>query len=506
MNSPQNDIFISYTHSDNYPPAEDVKGWVELFHRSLLALIKQIYEREISIWRDPKTHGNDRIEADVRQKIADASLLITILSPRYLTSRWCLSELRWFVRAAKQKGLFKENITFPIFKVAKTRTDLNKQPRVIREMLGYDFYHYDEVSDYITHFKQGAGVPYDPRYWENLDRLAQDIVKMLKIVHAKPPKPATETTTPQKVVYLADPTPDLLSEHKKIKDELRTRNYTIFPEGPLPAASPKLQDLIRDCLKRSSLSIHLVGRSYLELSETERAQSIIRLQNNLAAERLLRPNFSRLIWVPYEMRVTDALQVELVSTGGGDWVNGTEFLQSSLDELKAVTIEKLEGRKRRPRKPSSTEHKSIYLIYDKQDSNDVAPIYDCLFIRGYEVLTPSFVENAQSIERHKSKLAACHAVLIYYGKGNQDWLESHLDYLKVVRGIKSIDESESVAAQPLLSKAIYIAPPLEGHKRIFNTWNAMVIRKDEDFDCTHLQEFFDQVEGESETSSGDRQG
>lgn len=506
MSSPRHEIVISYTHTDDRPLAEDQKGWVEFFHRSLLALITYISDRDIHIWRDPKTHGNDIIKKDVLQKVAAANLLVAILSPRYLTSRWCMRELRWFVKSAKSKGLLKESIKSPIFKVAKTKTDLKKQPRVMRGMTGYDFYHFDETTDFITHFKQGTGIPYDTRYWENLDRLAQDIVKMLELVSGRSAAHLHAAEVPEKVVYLAEPTPDLQSEHKKIKDELKAHRYRIFPEEPLPAVPSQLQDSIRGYLARSSLSIHLVGQTYLELPESERAKSVIRLQNNLAAERLLRPDFSRLIWVPYEMKVTDVLQMELVGYGNQSWLKGTEFLQSSLDELKAVTLEKLEGKGRHTQASSAPMRKMVYLVYDKQDRDDVVPVHECLFNKGYEVITPSFEENTISVERHKGKLATCQAVLIYYGKGNQDWLESHLDYLEAVRGVKSIDERESGASPPLLAKAIYISPPLEGHKRIFNTWNATVIKKDEAFDCAHLQDFFDQIEGESGTGSEHKKG
>jgi hypothetical protein len=500
MNSPQVDIFISYTHNDNLPPGEGQKGWVEQFHRSLLALIKQIYEKEPNIWRDPKTHGNDIIKDDVREKITAAKLLVTVLSPKYLTSRWCLRELRWFVKSTKDRELLVVGAVSPVFKVAKTRTDFKKHPHVIRGTPGYDFYHYDETTEYIEHFKQGLGVPYDVRYWDNLDRLAQDIVKTLRAAISKHVEPVP-ASSPEKVVYLAEPSPELQSEHKRIRDELKARHYQVLPEESPFTGATRLRRKVREYLKRSRASIHLVGRSYLELPEKDRVDSFVCLQNNLAAERLGSSDFSRLIWVPQGVRLTDLQQMELVGHNSQSWLNGTEVLQSSLDELRAVMLEKLENR-RQTHGQSRFLRKTIYLIYDKQDQHDIEAIHNCLFGQGYEVTTPSFEEDQKSVARHKSKLATCDAVLIYYGKGNQDWIESHLDYLETTRGIRSIDESESGVPKPLLAKAIYISPPCIGHKRIFNTRRAKVIKKDESFNCEQLQEFFDQIERNTRRNGG----
>jgi TIR domain len=495
MNSPRHNIFISYTHTDNRPLWEGQKGWIELFHSRLLNLIEDIYENQIGIIRDPKLRGNDIINKTLRLHVDHSKILVTILSPKYLKSRWCLRELRWFSKSMKSRAGDIVDTQSSIFRVEKTKTTTEKQPRIIRGTRGYKFYHYNDTTGLIEHFRHDPSVPYDPRYWEVIDNLAQDIVKMLENIFDKRSE-ARLTPAPEKVVYLAEPTTDLEREHKKIKDELKARHYNILPEEPLPHLGPsQLSRFISDKLAGSRLSIHLVGKDYLELPETERARSIIRLQSDLAAERLRGSNFSRLIWVPDGIKLTDAQQLELVGYGNKGSLKGTEFIQSPLDELKAVTLEKLEsGEAHRPLDSATPSYKTIYLVYDKQDIEDIDSIHSCLFERGYEVATSSFEDDTKTIERHKSKFANCDAVLIYYGKGNQDWVESNLDYLETVRGIKSIAESKFITVKPLLAKAIYVAPPFRNHKRIFKTRRAEIIKGDEDFDCAHLDNFFAQIE------------
>lgn len=500
------DIFISYTHYDNIPPGEGQKGWVDLFHKSLIALIEQYFEKSAKVWRDPKLHGHDIIEESLRRRLSASGLLVTIVSPKYLRSRWCLRELRWFIKFMNQRGGVSVGSKSRIFKVEKTKSEQERLPRAIKNVVtGYNFYHYDETEDYIEHFKQGAGVPYDTRYWDTLDKLAQDIVKMLKILEGHRERHTVESAG--KVVYLAEPTPDLQSEYKRIKDELMKHDYYVLPDEPLPVERPHLHRLLSDYFNRSSLSIHLIGQQYLSLPQSEKLNSVIRLQKDLAAARLARANFSRLIWVPDDLAITNEQESELVSYGEQRWMQGTEFLQCSLDELKAVTLEKLEMNDRRPmlirRKSLSAtkglvneipSHKTIYLIYDKQDEAEIEAVHDCLYERGYEVSTPVFdAEDYRTVARHKSKLAHCDGILIYYGKGNQEWLESNLDYLEIVRGTTFNEEAESNALKPLLARFIYVAAPETYHKHVFKTRRVKVIKGGE-FDCTHLNEFFAQMQ------------
>src|ERR1051326_3053967 len=92
----KDDIFISYAHIDNQPLAEGLRGWVEILHERLKIRLGQLLGEGASIWRGRKLQGND-VFADTRvEKITNVAILVSVLSPRYVRSEWCLKELEEF--------------------------------------------------------------------------------------------------------------------------------------------------------------------------------------------------------------------------------------------------------------------------------------------------------------------------------------------------------------------------------------------------------------------------
>src|SRR2546430_17662985 len=112
----KHDIFISYAHIDDTPLMEGEEGWVSKFHQSLEALVKQILGDAPNIWRDPKLQGNDYFSDKLVGALPDTALLVSILSPRYVKSEWCLRELETFLRDAESKGSVRVGDKSRIFK------------------------------------------------------------------------------------------------------------------------------------------------------------------------------------------------------------------------------------------------------------------------------------------------------------------------------------------------------------------------------------------------------
>lgn len=89
----EHDIFISYAHIDDTPLMEEEAGWVSKFHTTLDALVKQIAGDDLTIWRDLRLQGNDYFCDTLVGALPKSSVLVSILSPRYVKSEWCLKEL-----------------------------------------------------------------------------------------------------------------------------------------------------------------------------------------------------------------------------------------------------------------------------------------------------------------------------------------------------------------------------------------------------------------------------
>jgi len=139
----ENDIFVSYAHIDDQSLVEGQKGWISSFHRALEVRLAQLLGREPRIWRDPKLQGNDIYSDRLVQCLPGVALLVSIVSPRYVRSDWCMRELKEFVKATSTTGGMRRGDKARVFKVVKTPVPLVQQPADFQELLGYDFFVVD---------------------------------------------------------------------------------------------------------------------------------------------------------------------------------------------------------------------------------------------------------------------------------------------------------------------------------------------------------------------------
>ena len=90
-----NDIFISYSHLDELTP-DDGPGWVSDFHRHLLIQVEQELGANIKIWRDPRLTGATDFTKELEKQVRGSAMLVAIVSPGYVNSKWCDWELSGF--------------------------------------------------------------------------------------------------------------------------------------------------------------------------------------------------------------------------------------------------------------------------------------------------------------------------------------------------------------------------------------------------------------------------
>ena len=89
MASFNTDVFISYAHIHNRPLPPKEKGWVSQFHATLDALLSMRFGQTARIWRDDKLRGNDIFAGEIVGQFSQTAVLVSMLTPRYLTSDWC---------------------------------------------------------------------------------------------------------------------------------------------------------------------------------------------------------------------------------------------------------------------------------------------------------------------------------------------------------------------------------------------------------------------------------
>ncbi len=178
----------------------------------------------------------------------------------------------------------------------------------------------------------------------------------------------------ERKVYLAEATADAADARDRVRRELQERGYYVLPDRELPLRMPEFEESVAEHLARCALSVHFVGASYGIIPEGEEERSVVRLQAELAARRAAEdPAFARLIWMPQGLEPKGERQASFVSELHSRLGGRAELLQTSVEDLKLRVLEKLNPK---PAAQTSGDNdvKSVYLVCDDRDAEEVAPI------------------------------------------------------------------------------------------------------------------------------------
>ncbi len=486
----ENDVFISYAHADNEPLTEDQKGWIEAFHRTLEIRLKQLYPKA-SIWRDPRLQGNDIFSGTLVEKLLKAATLISVVSPNYVESEWCLKELRLFYKAAEDSQCVSINNKSRIFKVLKTPVDRCKQPQELHGKIGYKFFILDKDTQKANEFYNEKGGSTVGKFMEKLNDLAHDIKGLLENI--KKIKDGETIQTDEQCIYLAETSTDLTEERDNIKRELKSRGYTVLPDTELSIRSvDRFNDEVLKHLKKCKLSIHMIGAKYGLIPEGE-SRSFVHLQNELAAGSLNGHTLTRLIWIQKGLLRTESRQQEFIDMlhNDSDFQKGADLLETPLEEFKTTIFDKLEHKVQKPEEDTSNleRPKRIYLICSQEDDEATSPLEEYLHKLGFEVTLPIFEGDEEAIfEEHKACLLGCDAALIFYGKTSELWVRSKIRDLQ-----KALGYGRKIV---MTAKAVYCTSPDTYRKKRYKSHEIMVIKDFKGFSPDTLTPFIKQIEKE----------
>jgi len=473
------DIFISYAHIDDESLIADKKGWIAEFHRALEIRLGQLMGTKPIIWRDPALHGNHIFDKEIVDQFSKVAIMISILTPRYVKSEWCMKEVNEFQEICQQNIGFIVKNKARVFKVIKTPIAIDMHPDGIRNILGYEFYGADpntnrikEFSPVFSHTEKG--------YWEKLDDLANDIcvfLDELKAVNTPVAGKPVQAENNKKVknIYLAESSSDTNEQRDNLKRELQDHGYNILPYGQLSLVAKELKDNVNQFMNDSQLSIHLVGNNYGIVPEGSE-KSIFEIQNEMGASKSLSDRLPRLIWVPEYIDPSDERQktfLQKLNSGSKETIAGADLIKGSIEDFKSVVHDKLKSMEVVPAAPVAAQQeedgrKMVYIICDAQDMDIITGLEDFLFANGIEVVLPIFEGDETLIrEDHIENLKNCTAVIIFYGNGNEIWLRTKMrDFMKI---------NGYGRTKPLAFKGVYMAAPANPSKQRFRTLEAEVI-------------------------------
>ena len=478
------DIFISYAHIDDESLIADKKGWVTEFQRALEIRLAQLMGVKPIIWRDPALTGNHIFDREIVEQFSKVAIMISILTPRYIKSDWCIKEVTEFHQVCEQNIGFVVKNKARVFKVVKTPVNYDLHPDIIRNILGYEFYGTDpntnrvkEFSPIFSHTEKG--------YWEKLDDLANDICVFLEELKAtnSPTQRAAAITghaignKKVKNIFLSESSYDTRDLRDSLKRELQDHGYNILPYGQLSLVAPELKVNLNEFMQQAQLSIHLIGNSYGVVPEgTEK--SIVEIQNEIGAKNSMSNNLPRLIWIPENNDPTDERQKRFIAeltNGNRDVIAGADVVKGAIEDFKSVVHDKLrsmelEAEPSKPRQEVAEEitSKMVYLICDMEDLEMTRPLEDFLFDNGVEVVLPIFEgDETQIREDHIENLKNCKGVIIFYGNGSDLWLRTKMrDFMKI---------NGYGRTTPIAYKGVYVSAPSSPNKLRFRTLEAEVI-------------------------------
>lgn len=460
----EHDVFISYPHLSNRDDSSGHNGWVAKFHQDLKLRLSHHLGRDARIWRDNKLPFGGVFSDAISARLRKSTVLLCVLSPAYVRSEWCLRELDEFCREAAQTGGLVVNDQSRI--IPAIMTPIGRHPDALNSTVYCEFYDISENRGGAPReFSQVPGGYKHEEYKELVNQIAWAVKTMVELLGDAPPANGV------RAVYLAETTSDQDDNRDKLKDELEDRKFVVLPSDPLPMRTAQTYaDAVSENLKRSFMSVHLMGASYGLSPEGSQGKSIVDIQNDLAAKRSAEDKlFTRVIWIPEDLESSDGKQLEYLEALRISEIAlaGAELIERPFESLKTRLIQKLI--KPEPDPPPDDGLFRIYLMCDKQDADAISPVESFLFEKGFEVISPAEEgDEGQVIRYHKDNLLFCDATLILYGNVNRNWVRFCLDDL-IFRAKGWGRET------PILCKAILRTAPETEQKTNFRTRYASVL-------------------------------
>jgi hypothetical protein len=470
----EKDIFISYAHIDDESISESEKGWITEFHRALEIRLSQLLGERPNIWRDSALDGNHDYDKEIVSQFPKIAILISILSPRYVKSEWCVKEVDEFYKAADQNLGPLVNNKSRVFKVVKTPVELEKHPEKLQALLGYDFFQVDQDNNRVREYSKLYGDKLQQMYWAKLDDVAHDISALLSEMKEMQSNESTENKKGKRFVYLAETTYDSKEQRAEIKRWLEDHNFTVFPNQNLSLIAQEYNEQVAEIMAKCELSIHILGPSFGIVPEgTISSKNILQIN-----QAITQPDVNSIIWVANNLTSDDDRQSAYLEElkAGNETTNNAEFVIATIEELKFVIEDKLVQKE--PEKEPEKENSDpalgddtppmVYLICDEHDLDNIVEIEDFLYDKGFEVIIPVFEgEQADIRLDHQENLKSCDAVIIYYGAGNDLWIRAKSRELLKIAGYGR--------TTPLNHKAVILAPEKTTSKQRFRSRDLSVI-------------------------------
>jgi hypothetical protein len=454
------DIFISYARDDDVSPPDrpDKKGFVTFLDESVRYEFRDLGPNRPKIWRDiRRISDGDQFTPELENALKEASILVVVLSPNWMASKWCNRELETFAKYHDAEGI-RERIVV----VSKHHIEFEQRPELLQGQTGFEFYARNKDPEDIagdTEFFD-RGEARDERYWQKIKALVARLLKR------KPPPVAATYPPSGRTIYVAKPASDMRAGYDRIVCELCGRGHTVVPPPMEDIPLNSAVEIIDKALSQAEISIHLVGEKAGAAPEDQ--LPMVKLQLARAAEKAGKDGtgkFHRLVWAP-------SLWTAPAAAGQPE----QETVRHPVDVLtrfdRQLSSDKVEGDSlskfvdfinqhltaiAQPRPLSALSagkngDMSLYLYHSQEDSDYALNLAQALQQRQLDALLPVFDGPDAEIKSFNGKqLAQCDAVILCWASASEVWVRAQASALR--------NWQELGRKQQFSYRAVVAAPP-----------------------------------------------
>jgi hypothetical protein len=429
------DVFVSYAHVDDRPVPGADRGWVSTLVEGLKTLLAQKLGRdEARLWMDPQLAGNAPITEEIMEVLARSATLLMIFSPGYLASEWCQRERNAFLDNVRRRF----HSSSQLFVVEHNKAE---RPKEIRGSKGYRFWVEEATGGVPRILGWPRPNPNDPRYYDRLTDLSEDLAQELRRLRTEAERPGTGTTVAESApaVFLAEVTDDLDPLRYEVRRHLDQAGLRVVPEGPLSLDPKAFRESVDAELAESVLFAQLLsevpGKRPPDMPE-----GYVRMQ----LERARAAGKPILQWHRPELdrdSVADDSHRELL---GGETV-----LAIGLEEFKRTVRERAVEKPEPPApRPLNT---FVFVDMEAADRSQARAVCEVLQRHGADYALPAMrgtpAEVRRDLEHH---LVECDALIIVYGTSTAIWVREQLIQCRKVLARRE---------RPLQALAVFQGPP-----------------------------------------------
>jgi hypothetical protein len=457
----KHDGFLSYTWANNGIPSvsTEKRGWIDLFYADLEHYLKNYSGKEFYIWRDSRDLENTELLTDeIKRTLKESKILIIVLSPPYVYSKWCRDEIDVFYKSFNNIIEAHEYI-YPIEFLPLNAEETRRLPG---NFLGI---YPSKKYVYKFHEKNAEKISktFDPRIGPEYFMAYQDrLLKLVKDLHIKLKQIKGESKEPHKTIYLAEVADSINQQNRdKISSFLTEIGLIVLPDPKQvndrlePANQPR--DDLRQCL----LSVHIVGESD---DSTQSGIAVLnsQLYNFIREREQEEEEFISIFWKPRRFQLDAQTQDEISSctqrspSNFLDGASETEvqyYILDKIDKLKqktsrsheaissyseptiSSTLSQDDNLSDNISSETNMDKIKIYLIHNPNDAtsdNTYLEIKRCLRRKrpNISIWEPNFSNRPEkNCNQHNQNLNECDMRVIYDSGKNANWLLAHKSYL-----------------------------------------------------------------------------